>query len=307
VPAATPARSTAAGTSTVPTTAGTISPTAAWASAVSTAPGTTTPPPPGPLTPPLGPPPPALLPVPPLLPSFLLLPLLPLLPAPLPDALPLLFAPPEPDPAPPVPLPALCPELPLPPLEPLPGAAPPPLPLLLLAPGPPVPAVPPVVSPDGPLPCRLIQVGLAYAEKLDCVRDRRLSDGEIQRFLATREVVLLATVQADGSPLAMPVWFVHDREDLTIVSEAATQKVRNLRRDPRVCVVAESGSREDARAVIMGGRAQMVPESADRRALVRALLAKYHPHLERRWGGDTMPADRVMFRITPAWVRTWGM
>jgi PPOX class probable F420-dependent enzyme len=136
---------------------------------------------------------------------------------------------------------------------------------------------------------------------------RRLSDEVIQRFLATREVVVLATIQADGAPLAMPVWFVHDRDTVTMISEAATQKVRNLRRDPRVCVVAESGSREDARAVIIGGRAEFVPESPARHTLVQALLDKYRPHLGRRWGGDAMPRDRVMFRITPAWVRTYGM
>jgi PPOX class probable F420-dependent enzyme len=136
---------------------------------------------------------------------------------------------------------------------------------------------------------------------------RRLSDEAIQRFLRTKEVVLLATVQADGSPLAMPVWFWHDLEALTMISEAGTQKVRNLRRDPRVCVVAESGSRDDARAVIIGGRAEFVPDSPSRRALVRALLDKYHPDLGRLWGGDAMPPDRVMFRIVPAWVRAWGI
>lgn len=136
---------------------------------------------------------------------------------------------------------------------------------------------------------------------------RRLSDDDIQQFLATREVVVLSTVQPDGSPLAMPVWFVHDREGVTMISEADTQKVRNLRRDPRVCVVAESGTRGDARAVMIGGRAEFVPESPARRELVRALLDRYSPNLGRRWGGDAMPADRVMFRIVPAWVRTYGM
>lgn len=136
---------------------------------------------------------------------------------------------------------------------------------------------------------------------------RRLSDDDIQRFLATREVAVLSTIQADGAPLAMPVWFVHDRDALTMISEAATQKVRNLRRDPRVCVVAESGSRADSRAVMIGGRAEFVPDSPARRALVRALIDKYHPDLERRWRGETMPSDRVMFRVIPAWVRTWGM
>lgn len=136
---------------------------------------------------------------------------------------------------------------------------------------------------------------------------RRLRDEDIQRFLATREVVVLSTVQTDGSPLAMPVWFVHDLEALTMISEANTQKVRNIRRDPRVCVVAESGSRADARAVMIGGRAEFVPESPARLALVRALLDKYSPNLGRRWGGDAMPADRVMLRVAPAWVRTFGM
>ena len=136
---------------------------------------------------------------------------------------------------------------------------------------------------------------------------RRWSDEAIQQFLATREVVTLATIQSDGAPLAMPVWFVHDRDAITMVSEAATQKVRNVRRDPRVCVVAESGSREDARAVIIGGRAEFVRESPAQHALVGLLLDKYRPNLARRWGGETMPPDRVMFRIIPAWVRTYGM
>lgn len=136
---------------------------------------------------------------------------------------------------------------------------------------------------------------------------RRFSDDDIQRLLGSLEVVVLSTIQPDGSPLAMPVWFWHDCESVTMISEAETQKVRNLRRDARVCVVAESGSREDARAVIFGGRAEFVGESPARRALVRALLDKYNPNLGRRWRGDSMPADRVMFRVVPAWVRTYGM
>ena len=136
---------------------------------------------------------------------------------------------------------------------------------------------------------------------------RRFGDEDIQRFLATKEVVVLSTVQPDGSPLAMPIWFWHDREALTMITETATQKVRNLRRDPRVCVVAESGTRTDARAVMIGGRAEFVADTPARRALVRALLDKYQPNLGRRWGGDAMPPDRAMFRIVPSWVRTYGM
>jgi PPOX class probable F420-dependent enzyme len=136
----------------------------------------------------------------------------------------------------------------------------------------------------------------------------RLEDERIQRFLATKEVVVLATIQADGSPLAMPVWFLHSVDALIMISQANTQKVRNLQRDPRVCVVAEAaGGLAGIRGVIFQGRAEFLLESDERRALARAFLKKYQPDLGRLWGGDVMPPDRVMFRIVPDRIRSWGL
>lgn len=135
----------------------------------------------------------------------------------------------------------------------------------------------------------------------------RLDDPRIQRFLATKTVVVLATVQADGSPLAMPVWVLHGPKTLTMISEADTQKVRNLRRDPRVCVVAETGTPSDYCGVIIRGRAEFLAESEERRGLVCAFLEKYHPALERRWRGRAMPPDRVMIRVVPNRVQSWGL
>jgi PPOX class probable F420-dependent enzyme len=136
----------------------------------------------------------------------------------------------------------------------------------------------------------------------------RLSDERIQRYLGTKEVVVLATVGADGAPLAMAMWFLHDAQALAMISVADTQKVRNVRRDPRVSVVAESaGAAGDIRGVTVQGRAELLDDSPERRALVHRFLDKYHPRLERLWGGPAMPADRVLFRITPVRVRSWGL
>ena len=134
-----------------------------------------------------------------------------------------------------------------------------------------------------------------------------LAEARIQQFLAAREVVVLATVQADGAPLAMPMWFLHDRAALTMISVAGTQKVRNLRRDPRVCVIAEGGQTGEVRGVSVHGRAEFLSDGAERRALAEGFVEKYRPYLERRWGGRVMPADRVMFRIVPSRVRSWGL
>ena len=135
-----------------------------------------------------------------------------------------------------------------------------------------------------------------------------LDDGVIQRFLATKHVIVLATVQADSAPLAMPMWFLHDPATLTMISVENTQKVRNLRRDPRACVVAESAGAGggDVRGVTVHGRAEFLADGPERRALVDRFHDKY-PGLQRLWGGRAMPPTRVMFKIVPERVRSWGL
>ena len=134
----------------------------------------------------------------------------------------------------------------------------------------------------------------------------QLSDLHIQQFLATKHVAVLATVRPDGGPLARAMWFVHGPDELAMISVAATPKVAHLRQDPRVCVVAETGTTSDIRSVIVSGRAVFLDDSPERRALAERFHAKYPGALERLWGGRAMPPDRVMFRIVPEHVQSHG-
>jgi PPOX class probable F420-dependent enzyme len=136
-----------------------------------------------------------------------------------------------------------------------------------------------------------------------------LADPKIQAFLATKYVVVLATVSPDGSPLAMAMWFLHDPETLTMISVDNLAKVKNLRRDPRVSIVAEAGTIGDdtIKGVAVRGRAEFLEDSPERRRLVERFLVKYQPQLEKYWNGRTMPPNRVMFRIVPQHVRSWGL
>ena len=135
-----------------------------------------------------------------------------------------------------------------------------------------------------------------------------LADALVQAFLATKDVVVLATLKPDGAPLAMPMWFLHDPASLTMISVDNLQKVRNLRRDPRVCVAAEAVTAAgEIKGVVVQGRAEFLDDTPERRALVDRFLAKYDPLLAEYWKGRTMPPNRVMFRITQSRVQSWGL
>jgi PPOX class probable F420-dependent enzyme len=74
-----------------------------------------------------------------------------------------------------------------------------------------------------------------------------LARSEVDRareFLASElRFATIATVNADGSPYQVVVWYVLEGE--TMVINAADQRVwpRNLRRDPRASVLVEDGYR----------------------------------------------------------------
>ena len=131
-----------------------------------------------------------------------------------------------------------------------------------------------------------------------------LDDARVQKFLASKQTVVLATVLPDGAPLVAAMWVLHDPGTLTMISEANTQKVHNLRRDPRVSVVAEAT--DPIRGMALQGRVEFLADGAERRALVDRFHAKYRG-LAALWKGRAMPADRVMFRIGPERVRSWGL
>ena len=136
----------------------------------------------------------------------------------------------------------------------------------------------------------------------------RYDDARVQAFLATKDIMLLGTINPDGAPLVTVMWFLHDAAAVTLISQDGLQKVQNLRRDPRLHLVAESGARgSEIKGVALRGRAEFLADTPERRALVTRIVDKYHPHLEGYWGGRAMPADRVMFRVVPQQVRTWGL
>ena len=128
----------------------------------------------------------------------------------------------------------------------------------------------------------------------------------VQEYLIGKEIGVLATVNPDGSPLAMPMWFVHDRDVIGMVSEAQHLKVKNLHNDARVGFVVESGSGGSIECIIIQGEATFVSSAEDRTRVGEQFIAKYGTHMEQRWGGRAVPDSRALFLIQPRRIKLWG-
>ncbi|MGH2532028.1 MAG: TIGR03667 family PPOX class F420-dependent oxidoreductase [Thermomicrobiales bacterium] len=74
-------------------------------------------------------------------------------------------------------------------------------------------------------------------------------------------IVWLTSVRADGRPHIVPVWFLWDGEDLLILSKPENQKIKNIRRDPRVSLALDD-SKSGHDVVIFEGEATLLVEPA---------------------------------------------
>ena len=69
----------------------------------------------------------------------------------------------------------------------------------------------------------------------------RMSDEELERFLAQERRVTCATVGPNGRPHLMPLWYVPEGRNMLAWTFAKSQKTRNLERAPHATLQIEAG------------------------------------------------------------------
>ena len=84
----------------------------------------------------------------------------------------------------------------------------------------------------------------------------RMSDEEMRAFLGEQRILQVATLDHDGWPHLVAIWYVLVDDQIVFWTYAKSQKAVNLRRDNRLTCLVEMGLRyEELRGVQIKGRA----------------------------------------------------
>lgn len=109
----------------------------------------------------------------------------------------------------------------------------------------------------------------------------RLTPTEAWNVISGSHTGILTTLRRDGTPVALPVWFVVDQDTIAMMTPSGTKKISRIRRDPRASFLVESGQRwEELRAVHLTGRMEVVddPQTVSRIAAnLDTKYAEYRP------------------------------
>ena len=139
----------------------------------------------------------------------------------------------------------------------------------------------------------------------------RMTPDEIAAFMAAADVGILCTLRRDGSPIALPMWFVVIDEDICFRTRRTGRKVERIQNDSRVSFVVDSGAAwRELAAVVVNGRAEEAePPLAER--IEAALAEKYAgrgvPGSAPARTRDHYAVPTVYYRIVPdGRVLTWN-
>ena len=103
----------------------------------------------------------------------------------------------------------------------------------------------------------------------------RMNDAEIAAFLDATQTISVATIGRDGAPHLTALWFARDGDTILFETYGRSQKVMNLRRDPRIAVLAEAGTTyPQLHGISINGRAEIVDTEPRLSQLMRRIVAR---------------------------------
>jgi len=136
----------------------------------------------------------------------------------------------------------------------------------------------------------------------------RMSDEEVQALLDECWRAQVGTINADGSVHLVPLGFMRFDGQLAFWTDPASRKVHNLRRDPRITCLIETGVEvEEFRAAQIVGRAEIIDDPETSLRAGETLFTRYNGPLDDELKAvvAAMAPARVAILVEPERVVSW--
>ncbi len=136
----------------------------------------------------------------------------------------------------------------------------------------------------------------------------KMTPEEVDAFIHERRAMTLCSINHDGSIHAVAMWYGFVEGCMAVETKAKSQKVQNLRRDPRMTCLLEDGDYyEELRGVELVGTAEIVEDAGRMWELGVSVFERYNaPYTpEMRPLVEMMLHKRVVIKLHVERTVTW--
>ncbi len=137
----------------------------------------------------------------------------------------------------------------------------------------------------------------------------RMSEEEIRAFLEEQRILQVATIDHDGWPHLVAMWYAVIDGQVVFWTYAKSQKAVNLRRDDRLTCLVETGEAyNELRGVQIKGRAKLVNDRETVQRIAEIIYPRYTGgtlnDVTRQMIAAQAP-KRVLVYVEPVEVASW--
>ncbi len=136
-----------------------------------------------------------------------------------------------------------------------------------------------------------------------------LTPEEREQFLAEGWTLQVASIGPKGFPHLVAMWYVVMDGDIAFTTFRKSQKVLNLKRDPKLTVMLESGrGYAELRGLVMEGEAEIVDDPAFTARVMAQIGQKYNgipAPTETPEAALAVASKRVVIRLKPVDEYSW--
>jgi PPOX class probable F420-dependent enzyme len=145
----------------------------------------------------------------------------------------------------------------------------------------------------------------AKESKMNRRQQIQLTPAEQEEFLGQPHKASLATIDKDGFPHVVAMGYLAKGGIIYMTSYGKAQKVLNVRRNPKVGVMIETGQAyAEFRGVMIRGSCEIIEEPATVARTMRELAGNQTKGAAPRDALSSAP-KRVLLKITPQKIASW--
>jgi PPOX class probable F420-dependent enzyme len=136
----------------------------------------------------------------------------------------------------------------------------------------------------------------------------KMTPDEIDEFLQGRHSMAICTLANDGSIHAVAMWYGFLEGEIAFETKTKSQKVKNLRRDPRItCLVEDGEAYDQLRGVSIVGTAEIIDDPERMWELGVSVFNRYQGEYteEMKPFVEVMLRNRVVVKVTPTKRVSW--
>jgi len=126
-------------------------------------------------------------------------------------------------------------------------------------------------------------------------------------FLKKQKILHLGTIDDNGIPHIVPVWYSYISKKIYVGTNTRTKKAKNLKKNQRVSFCIDTGVHSPEIFGVMGnGTAKLILEQKTVMKFAKKILLRYFKTLENKSAKELLEETDCIIEITPKKFSVWS-